>query len=145
MPQFKTGDIWQEYGKDLSVILVTTNNVIKANGELTMGQGSALHAVWKEPDIAKRFGEEIPCPIYGILWHEDWDIWAFQTKKHWREESDLDVIKFSCDVLKTVAENYPDCTFNLCYPGIGLGGLTKKTVKPFLDILPDNVVVWSYD
>jgi hypothetical protein len=145
MPKYRIGDIWTRYGLDDEVILVPTNSTLKTTNELVMGAGAALHATWKEPDIATRFGRKLMETNSLILWDEAWDIWGFQSKYHWKDDSDLDLITSSVNMLNYLALSYPLATFNLCWPGIGFGKLTKATTKPILDNLPDNVVVWSFD
>jgi hypothetical protein len=145
MPKYKIGDIWARYGLDGEVILVPTNSTLNRYHHLVMGAGAALHATWKEPDIAKRFGLKLMQTDAFILWDEAWHIFGFQSKYHWRGDSDLDLITMSTDMLIDIANQYPLATFNLCWPGIGFGKLTKATTKPILDNLPDNVVVWSFD
>jgi hypothetical protein len=145
MPKYRIGDIWTRYGLDGEVILVPTNATLKSVDKLVMGAGAALHATWKEPDIATRFGRKLMETNSLILWDETWDIWGFQSKYHWKDDSDLDLITMSTDMLINIANQYPDSVFNLCWPAIGLGNLTKATTKPILDNLPDNVVVWSFD
>jgi hypothetical protein len=145
MPQYKIGDIWARYGLDGEVILVPTNSTLNRNRHLVMGAGAALHASWEEPDLPERFGSLIAKYDYHILGQMDWDIWAFQTKRNWKDDSDLDLITESVNALALIALSYPEATFNLCWPGIGFGKLTKATTKPILDNLPDNVIVWSFD
>jgi hypothetical protein len=145
MPKFKIGDIWTTYGNPDSTLFVTTNSTLDRNGHLVMGAGSALHAVWKEPDIKERFGSLVKDSFYGILFHPTWDICAFQTKSFFKHPSNLLIIKDACEQLRILAQEYPDSTFNLCYPGIGFGRLSKEDVHPLLLKLPDNVVVWSFD
>lgn len=145
MPRYAIGDVWSRYATKGEVILVPTNAVCDKVNDLVMGAGAALHARWKEPDIAYRFGKQLMETNNPILWDEEWHIWGFQSKVHWLDHSALDVIEMSVDMLIDIANQYPDSTFNLCWPGIGLGKLTKLTTKPILDKLPDNVVVWSFD
>ena len=47
------GDIWKS---DCDIIAITTNGVVKKNGELVMGRGIASQAKQRYPDIPKILG-----------------------------------------------------------------------------------------
>ena len=55
MPNFKTGNMWDSWD-DADLFLITTNAVIKVNGELVMGRGIALEARQR-----CRTGEQVAC------------------------------------------------------------------------------------
>lgn len=150
MPQYKSGNIWNEYGKPNSTILVTTCGVI-LNGKLVMGAGAALDAKLREPELPSNFGTLIMryadvsnnIGNYGLLYHPDRRINAFQTKYHYKHDSSIELITMAAEKLKFVAEHEPEKTFNLTFPGIGFGRLNPESVKPLLAGLPDNVIIWS--
>src|SRR5690606_19821836 len=67
----------------------------------------------------------------------------FQTKRHWRDPSTLELISASVDSLRRYALEHPGQQIALPYPGIGMGGLAPEAVRPLLLDLPSNVTVWS--
>jgi len=155
MSKFRFGDMWQEFGKPATIVLVTTNSVITRNG-LVMGKGSALEAAKRFPGIrmslAKKLKElgfqsgTFPTKIwYGVLVSKNNQIGIFQTKFDWRSPSGLDIVRFSCKMLREIALKHPDMTYHLPFPGVGNGGLPEELVLPILMTLPDNVFVWRYN
>src|SRR5690606_20044853 len=67
----------------------------------------------------------------------------FQTKRHWRYPSTLDLIRVSVAGLRGYAQANPEVRVALPFPGIGMGGLSPDEVRPLLRRLPANVTVWS--
>ena len=143
--QLVQANIW-EYADKLDYVCITTNSIVKQNGELVMGAGIALKAKQRVPTLPLDFGNQIKSKnlqgkFYGLLLsHEKY--LAFQTKLHYQDESPLDVVQQSCNLLNRLAKKYPDKSFGLPYPGISNGRLDPKVVYPFLKDLPDNVFVY---
>ena len=138
------GDIWNDFD-ELDYICVTTNSVLKTNGNLCMGKGIAKQAANRCPHLPIIFGQQIKLKnkengIYGLLAYEKYI--AFQTKIDWRDSSPLYVIANSLDKLTRLALKYPKKVFGLSYPGIGNGNLTKHQVYPLLKTLPGNVIIY---
>ncbi len=151
MPNYKSGDIWSQYGKDGSVIFVTTCGVLTRTG-LVMGAGIALEAKQREPKLPSQLMAliheyrgyvDLGIAHYGVLFKPEWHIGAFQTKYHFKSDSSIEVIQYSTKQLKELAEFYPESQFHLNFPGIGLGRLNPNDIKPILSILPNNVTIWS--
>lgn len=151
MPKYVSGNIWTQYNKDGHIILVTTCGVISRAG-LVMGAGIALEAKQLEPKLPIKFMNKIHelrghvdlgVAHYGLLFDETWEIGAFQTKYHFKHDSSIELIQFSCSKLKALAELWPESNFHLNFPGIGLGKLNPNDIKPLLSVLPDNVAIWS--
>ena len=137
------GDFWA-YPAD--VRLITTNGLVKKNGEAVMGRGVALQAKTRYPGLAQCVGGVILA--YGnhvqinLGLDAPFGLGIFPTKHNWFEKSDITLIKQSAEELKTMANIYPTLLFLLPRPGTGNGGLLYKDVKPAIeDILPDNVLV----
>lgn len=141
------GDLWDS--KD-EIILVTTNSFVKKNGELVMGRGAAKEAKELFPDFSLDLGYEIT-NIYGkkygiiIIPYDRYDrlLGAFQVKYNWWEDADLDLIKFSTEILcKEMNENFNDLKCSLNFPGIGNGRLKYDDVLDIVKVLPDNVSLY---
>jgi len=141
--QEKIGDIWKT---DCDIICVTTNGVVKSNGELVMGKGIALQAKQRYPKLAYRLGNMVSLyenkPYLIVYDNIKYDIISLPTKYHWRDKSDIELIKKSLEYIKTIIpKNY---TIALPRPGCANGGLhweyVKKEIEPILD---DRFTVYS--
>lgn len=140
----KQGNIWTDFDK-LDYACTTTNSVVKRNGELVMGAGHALQAKQRFPGLALDLGKQIQAKgaslgFYGLLLSDK--ILAFQTKIHFNDNSPIEVVQRSTDMLRRLALKYPEKTFGLPFPGISNGKLNPKDVYPILKQLPDNVTVY---
>jgi hypothetical protein len=133
--------------KSADAICFTSNGVVKSNNELVMGAGIARTFKDKWPKLPQYFGELVKrdgnivnlCREYRPL------IVSFPTKHHWRDKSDIDLIRKSAILLKSFAdfENW-----NLVYlprPGCANGGLSwEREVRPVIEnILDDRFIIVS--
>lgn len=156
-------DIWDDFN-ELDYLLFTANSFIKNDKSLAMGRGIAKEVKDRFPDIDKKFGKLI---LENIHLHEvkkvhrsEYDvkkkdfakfglilldkIGAFQTKYHFRDRSDLDLISFSTSLLESFANENPDKVIGLTFPGINFGRLSEESVLPIIESLPQNVRVYKY-
>ena len=143
----RTGDMMVMANQPNQVILATTNNVVKANGELVMGGGAALAVARMWPEAPKEFGviTQNLNPNHYCYWGVGDPYGAFQTKHHYYDPSSLKLIELSARKLQEIAEAYPEFTFHLPFPGIGLGSLKEFEVRPVLEriISAPNIMVWK--
>lgn len=146
-PTYRRGDLWHS-GADL--ICITTNNVLNhRQRELIMGAGIAKQAATRHPGLKRAAYNAVATQadpqLYGFLPlegdHEG--LALFQTKRHWRYPSTLDLIRLSVAGLRGHAQANPELQIALPFPGIGMGGLSPAAVRPLLQRLPSNVTVWS--
>jgi hypothetical protein len=99
MALFKQGDILES--KD-TYLCFTSNSVIKSNGELVMGAGVAKDFKNKYPNLPKQFGSIIQnLSEYNLAMVGN--IVAIQTKIHYKNNSDIELIKRSIKRLKEFA------------------------------------------
>ena len=143
-----TGDIlnldsWSRKPTTREITLcVTTNGVVKTNGQEVMGAGTAKAFSLVYPKLPKILGQKLTCcgnQVHYLLTHGNIHIISFPTKHHWRNSSDLVLIRNSIETLTELARLKPNCTFVLTRPGCGLGNLPWSTVKREISsILPDN-------
>lgn len=133
-------------------LIFTSNAVRKSNGELVMGAGVALAFRNRWPDLAAELGNKlnfipINTPVkqkneYNLVQstiHPN--IWAFQTKYHWRNPSDADLVINS---LKALAEKVSTSNelWYMTPPGCGLGGLDKQMVLKLVEqYIPYNNLI----
>jgi len=140
----KKGNIW--YAK-ATIICITTNGDVKKNGELVMGRGIAHQATTRYPGLAKLFGDEVK--MYGNTYcptpylDEGRLLALFPVKHHWMDPADLNLIRTSTEQLFAQAIAFPHAIFVLPRPGCGNGRLKWEDVKPIVEILPDNVHIYS--
>lgn len=153
-----TGNIW-DYEAD--AVCVTTNLVVTGNG-LVMGAGIAKQAKDRYPSLPHLFGEYYRgfslsgirndftyCVAKSVIPPPNWPLFtrhivAFPTKYHWRDHSDLLLIRKSAQDLVYLVERLEDdldkdVTVVLPRPGCGLGGLKWDRVKVVIEpILADD-------
>lgn len=134
------GNVLDYIGKS-DIVCVTTNSVVKANGELVMGAGCALEFKKKFPELPKTFGSKIKVkgnrPVVGCK-TKDTIIVSFPTKYHYADKSDLELIKNSARVLVQIADFYKSKTAYIPSPGTGLGKLSKEDVYRELSTILDD-------
>lgn len=146
-----TGNIWSTIDEPNSLLLVTTNSILKSDGSLVMGAGIAKQAALRYKTLPHLFGERIKRQraentIYGLIIGEAKKLGAFQTKVHWKQPSELHLITTSCKMLAQWIEKHPNYTVNMPLPGCGYGGLKPEEVWPILDhFLSKQVKVWTYE
>lgn len=134
----------EEVGKN-QCYMFTANSTLTHNGELVMVADSALDFKKAYPNTPKGFGRRIMhLTQFNALFtlQDEGVIGALQTKYHWKEESPLELVETSLEILKGAAHKNPDYTFHLPFPGIGKDGLSIEQVMPLVEKLPDNVRVY---
>lgn len=126
---------------DADAICVTTNGIVKANGELVMGAGIALAFAKRFPNLPRYLGEcvtEKGNQVYSVLPSLfTKSVASFPTKHHWKDQSDLKLIHTSAHQLVEKANKWRWQKVILPRPGCGLGGLkwadVKAVIEPILD------------
>lgn len=140
-----------EYPKHIPyghVYMFTGNRVIDKNGELVMGGGNALACKNAYPMVPKRIANVISVEngkgfVNAYTEYHDGIVGCMFTKNHWKDPSPLDmVIAALNDFAETASTVGMGFNFHLPYPAIGLGGLTREQLDPYVLSLPDNVTVY---
>ncbi len=148
MPKFTTGNML-DHLNECDYACITTNSFVKKDGRLVMGRGIAKQVRDAFPDIDLDFGKNIKehyanLGAYNIIDSSIYPkILAFQVKYHWADKADIDLIIGSVIRLSGRAAANSDKTFFLNYPGIGNGRLAISDVEFLINILPENVTVWT--
>ena len=144
---FERGNVFQMIGKT-DLILATGNSVVKMDGALVMGKGAAKELLSHFPECDKTFGTMAARnDRYGLVFTRvnDQDVGLFQTKMHWRDKSNLRLIRHSTiKLFAHILSSKPD-RVDLVFPGIGFGGLRVSDVYEIIKYLPNNVHVWRKD
>ena len=143
----KQGDMFDDFDS-LDFVGITTNSILNKQGELVMGAGIAKTAKQHNKHLPLLFGSQIKAKeveggFYGVLVQGKY--FAFQTKRHWKDGSDIQDVIRSINILKRGAEKYPNKVFGLPFPAINNGGLCWRYVIKYLKDLPDNVIVYHLE
>jgi hypothetical protein len=136
------GDIWDFYNNGTNMfnnnyIAITTNGDIKRNGEAVMGAGIALEAAKRFPELPKMLGKALY--DYGNIPFDfkDLKIFTFPTKNHWNENSNLEIIRHSANIIRSIwldIHEYPgDYKLYIPRPGCGCGNLPWGVVRDILE------------
>ena len=129
------GDFWTLPG---DYRCITTNAILRKNGNAILGKGVALDASRRYPDIEVILGRLIN--EYGNhVFKLGNGLISFPTKWHWREDSDIELIKRSTQELVLLLKDDPAKRILLTRPGCGNGNLHWSGVKPIIqNTLSDN-------
>lgn len=143
---FSGKDIFRLPNSPNSAVCITTNGVVKSNGENVMGAGVAKQAkeLWPElPSIMGRYlkqygnrafvlGKVNP---YGV----PYTLLSLPTKHDWKQDSDITLIYKSCEELMLIADKFCLETIYLTPPGCGNGNLNYEvTVQPWISMILDD-------
>lgn len=121
---------------------ITTNGVVKANGELVMGAGIAKQAAQRYPNLPEILGLWVKNLGNHPFFFETIQIISFPTKHHWRDKSDIKLIKESALNIVDRMEHFEVDKVALPKPGCANGGLEWGEVEPVLSsILDDRFLV----
>ncbi len=127
------------------LLLATGNGVLRRDGALVMGAGSAKALTRAYPQAPKLFGEMARKVgrlegrgwyLYGLLVAQvgpALSIGLFQTKGDWREPASLSLVAHSARKLAEWMEENPGWEAHVAFPGVGLGGLEERGVLEVLE------------
>lgn len=123
-----------------SIFCITTNGIVKSNGELVMGAGVALEAKKRYPNLPYFIGLHVreKGNIPGIFNYYKETIISFPTKDHFKNKSNIDLIINSARDIVIIANMYKLNEIYLTRPGCGLGGLDWNYVRDKISPILDN-------
>lgn len=135
-----------------TAVAVTTNGVVKKDGNAVMGKGIALQASKLCPTAPRVLGRLLRrdgnhsyriCEISNEHMAKRYCVFSFPTKNDWRDKSDMDLICRSAHEIMALCDRYSISTCYLPAVGCGCGGLDwKNAVEPLLsEILDDRFIV----
>lgn len=135
-------DIW---AFNPAYLVITTNTVLKLNGQLVMGAGLAKQAADRAPTLAIYMGnwvkdhkDEPTVYHYNLNCFDKWegtDFILIPTKRDWRKPSKIEYIQSGLTWLSIWAHKRQIKEVPIAIPpmGCGLGGLNyPKQVKPLI-------------
>lgn len=123
---------------------ITTNGVLRRNGHAIMGAGVAKVCVERMPNAEALLGPKIRQNgniTQLIGYYNDKPVLSFPTKNHWRDSSDIELIKQSCRDLIDYINTHNLQRVLLPKPGCQNGGLDWSTVRAEITPLLDERVV----
>ena len=152
---YDAGDIFELPKNRNEAVCITTKKIEKKNGCAVMGAGIAKQANMSFNGLARDLGallSQYGNRVYDMGFRKDnvtgeWiRIITFPTKHHWRDKSDLELIKTSAEQLIDICEGRGIATCYLTQPGCANGGLDwDSQVKPLIErILDDRFVIADY-
>jgi len=129
-----------------NAICVTTNGIVKVNGELVMGAGVAKLFATKWPRLPRMLGNLIQNGgnhVYSIPQFSVKDPWivSFPTKDDYLDKSSLSLIRRSAVELMELTNNQNWELVALPFPGIGMGGLNPQEVREAISPILDNRII----
>lgn len=141
MKYFK-GDMMERFGK-VDCFIVCVDSCIRSDGTISMLNGipGALGAM--HPTLGKSFGERVAqlCGDRGTFFlYIGGKVGMFQHMVMPRDGVSLYLIAGAVTRLKRIAEEFPEKTYALEWPG---RGAPDWLLGRMLDELPDNVEVWQ--
>jgi hypothetical protein len=134
--KYEKGDIWSLGISRSGIVVVTTNLVLKQNGDAVMGAGIAKDAAQRHPELPTILGRHIRTWGEKPLLYKD--MVCLPTKFDWRKNSDIDLIERGCKELVWIDYilRMSGGTRQIFLPrlGCGLGGLNwERQVRPIVD------------
>lgn len=127
---------------------VTTNGILKYNGNLVMGAGIAKAAAERYPELPEVLGKFVHKSgnhVYAVQTAKGQMIFSFPTKHHWKDPSDLGLILRSAKELVQLADYYQLTTVYSVRPGCSNGKLDweSQVREPLSRILDDRFIIVS--
>lgn len=128
-------DLWMSGAE---AICITTNLVIKRDGNLVMGAGVAKQAAERYPELPAFFADAVRAqsPVCAYKGTDHYLI-ALPTKRDWKQDSDLNLILGSLKLVVKLVDSLKLKSVALTPPGCGNGNLkwddVRKAIEPLLD------------
>lgn len=142
-----TQSIFTLPAKRNEAVCITTNGIVKRDGKAVMGAGIAKQAndlYFLDEELANHLLSSGNVPhIFAKKGRNNCHLISFPTKYNWRDNSDLNLIARSAQLLVELVTRRNITACYLTPPGCGCGKLDWETqVKPVLEpILDDRFVI----
>lgn len=134
------GNLWNFHS--LGPVCITTNGIIKKDGELVMGAGIALQAKNRFPELPRKLAELVGKYGNRVFYLSTVRVFSFPTKDHWRDKSELGLIEQSSKQLVEICDRTGINQVYLPKPGCANGGLSWDDVNQLISqILDDRFTV----
>ena len=130
------GDFWA-ISNNFAALIVTTNGVVKSNGELVMGAGIAKQFATRYPSLPSCLGTEVKIRgnLAAVMKLPDLEhfIISYPTKNHFKDKSQRQLLIRNAKEILDIVEYHGIQSVLSVRPGCGLGGLSWEEVKPILE------------
>ena len=129
---------------------VTTNGIVKTDGNAVMGAGIAKQAdqIFHLSNLLGKYLKQYGNRAFNLGRFQRpngaiFTVFSFPTKHDWKENSDITLICKSCEQLMEMCTKFGITKCYLTPPGCGCGKLNyKTTVRPWISqILDDRFIV----
>lgn len=136
------GDAWAT-ANSFNALCITTNGIVKKDGELVMGAGIAKDCARRYKQIPALLGQYVKQygnRVFNLGMDNSTGIRlvSFPTKHNWRDKSDIELIKTSAIQLKELADTNNWSLVLLPRPGCSNGQLKWEDVRNALEPILDN-------
>ncbi len=142
-------DLWRNPGNP-GMIVVTSHAAVDRSGRLFMDYGAAREALRRIPEIDRQCGEKVRAAVmdgfYGFLLvrpprpeERIIGFGLFQTRYHWKEDPDPELIKHSMESLRCFIQDHNNFKIRMNFPGISQ--LPVEEVTPLLVPVPPQVTL----
>lgn len=131
--------------QDGEAMCITTNGIVKSNGHAVMGAGIAketndiFHISKKLGSYLNQYGNRAFNMGKFSNGFRYFTVFTLPTKYHYKDKSDIELIRKSCKELKEMCEKFNISRCFLVPPGCGLGGLNYEVeVRPVISQILDD-------
>jgi len=128
------GELFDYYGREPYIILITVNGNLRSNGKAIMSKGCAAEARLKIPGIERLLGAHLQKFGNRLMVTEN-GYGTFPVKINWWEKpTSRSLCNPPANLAKMAAhKKFADKIFILPRPGCGVGKLQWSEVKPLLE------------
>lgn len=152
MVEYIKGNLFHHIHEDCSLILFSANSVINSyKNELVMGAGIAKAFKNRWPSLPGNLAYKVKhLSLYGLAISDitinegKTKLGAFQSKIHYRDDSSIEILKYSVDKLKDYCDSNPRNRVLMNMPAIGFGNLSFEVVKRITNELSSQVIIYHY-
>lgn len=123
---------------------ITTNGIVDRSGRAVMGKGIALAFKNKYPGINLILGEKLKLgnKVHLLISGKP-NIFSFPTKNHWKDPSDIELIKKSLLELVELTNSNKWKKVILPRPGCNNGKLDWNEVRKYCELLDDRFYIYT--
>jgi len=137
------GNLWTQPSE--AIIAVTTNGIVDKFQRLVMGRGCAQEAAALCPNLPRILGKLVADQGNHAHYVSEYNIVSFPTKNHWRDNSDIELIRQSAREVVYLADQHGWTSVIIPRPGTGYGRLQWPDVKKVLEgILDDRFSIITF-
>lgn len=137
MIQEQAGNLW-DFAERGEWIAITTNGIVKTNGQAVMGSGLAEQAAARYPDLPRALGQHLTrmgnipyCdPALRLI--------SWPTKSDWKRPAEVRLIQQGAHAIRRILDREHITHLYCPPPGCGLGQLTWPQVREALTPLLDT-------